>query len=212
MTAQTDDATPLLTLAEAGKMRQRLAHALVAEGITTIGQLAALTYRDLTVIPNVGARGRQEIVALIAEYGFPVDRLRPPAGTTRRALLTGAAAVPLAGLGALAGMEAEPVLALARRWHEMEAEHTAAAARLDAAWQAGDTAAYDVIDAEIEAICDRHCELQAEIAATPARSLAGIVAKLRVAAVYLGNDPDRRDAEDDLMLSALHDAERLLAG
>ena len=62
------------------------------------------------------------------------------------------------------------MIALAQRWQQMEADHEAAADRLDTAWRAKDDAAHDAIDAEIEALCDRKRELLDEILATPARS------------------------------------------
>jgi hypothetical protein len=131
--------------------------------------------------------------------------------TRRFALVGSAACTAFAGLAGMAGAEAKPLIAMGRRWLDGECEHAAAWKRFDAAEDVGDKAAADAIYEEINSVADRQHTLKNEIVAAPARSPAGIVTKLRIAAVY-ARTTNGLEPADELMLSALRDAERLLAG
>jgi hypothetical protein len=68
----------LLDLAAVGKIPPRLANALVADGRHTVEDLAAMSLRDLRLVPKMGPIGRQLIRNLLAEFGYGVAHLMEP--------------------------------------------------------------------------------------------------------------------------------------
>ena len=124
----------------------------------------------------------------------------------RNVLATGAAAITTAAVSAplalksasaKAALAGDPLLAMERQWlaqrdyiHSFPHES----------------------DAEIDPLYDRQCALEKKIMTTPARSVAGIAVKLRLATYYTYPGPlDREGCDWDVRFTfhALNDAERL---
>lgn len=116
----------------------------------------------------------------------------------RRTFLTGmataaaASAVPL-----VAESPSDPAMALAEQWLALEPH-----------W------GWDLTDEQVDDIGSRQGELAQRLLETPARSVAGIKAKLRVLTIQYGPTTpdiagDPRDFCGDMLLSLLADAERL---
>jgi len=147
------------------------------------------------------------------------------------ALLAGAAAVTLPR-AALAS-EADPLLALWRRYVDLEAEQdlvfrpaVALRAALAARWgepmspvSAADLWGHDPeyqklpgLNAESDRFTDLRADLSELMAATPATSLAGLRVKVRLAIGVWprGRSWDETEFHEDVALAALQDADRLL--
>ena len=79
----------------------------------------------------------------------------------------------------------------------------------------GDNTEIDAIGDRLATAGARLCETEDRIAATPARTVAGIAVKLRLGAVHARHTNrsfEDEDLETQIMLSACEDAERLAKG
>jgi len=132
---------------------------------------------------------------------------------SRRRALFGAvvlAAAPVAALAPLPAAAATPsqadarLLALADAYEALERrchEHTAAHRHLRGR-------AFEIAEAEFDAIVERFLPIEEEVTATPADSLAGVLAKARMCQVPTA----RQCAQVDHVLSVADDLHRLFGG
>ena len=141
----------------------------------------------------------------------PVPSL-PDAFTRRRALFGAVvlAAAPVAALAPLPAAAATPspaearLLALADAYEALERrcrEHTAAHRHLRGR-------AFKIAEAEFDAIVERFLPIEEKMTATPADSLAGVLAKARLCQVPTA----RQCAQVDHVLSVVDDLHRLFGG
>ena len=172
--------------------------------------------------------------------GMAAPSLHSTSGaTTRRGLLGAAAVAPLAALPAVAAvpLAGDQVLASVARLQALRAaqdavfaREVAARAALVARWGEipsglsghahwGRDRAYPEFDRlvdECDALSERITTLIEEIADTPASSLAGLLAKVRLAIgecpEQLRCNPGSREWHEMVMFKALDDVERVLGG
>lgn len=102
--------------------------------------------------------------------------------------------------------DADQAALLGKRWHDIR-DSLAALSRESASGRAKSD-----IDGRIDALVDESIALERRLARTPADSLAGVKAKLRIARVLLRDFSGRDSIEGRLLASAFRDLGRLKAG